>query len=102
MADITAVELHERIEQGEILYLLDVREELEYHTYNVGGTNIPLGKLAQEANDLEWNKDDEIIVICKIGLRSKTGKLILMQNGYNNVKNLEGGLISLQKLNKNY
>ncbi len=97
MADITAVELNERIRMGEKINLIDVRDGLEYHTYNIGGLNIPLGKLPTEVNNLEWNKSDEIIVVCKMGLRSKTGKLILLQNGYSNVKNLEGGLISLQK-----
>ncbi|MEO6523281.1 MAG: rhodanese-like domain-containing protein [Mucilaginibacter sp.] len=96
--DINAADLNERITQGETLNILDVRDELEYHTYNIGGQNIPLGKLPSVLDDLDWEKDDEIIVICKIGLRSKTGKHILQQNGYQNVKNLEGGLTALQKL----
>jgi len=95
--DITAAELKERLQQGETLNLVDVRDELEYHTFNIGGLNIPLGRLATEVNEYDWNKHDEIIVICKIGMRSKTGKLILQQNGYTNVKNLKGGLIALQK-----
>jgi len=97
--DITADELLQRLNAGEPLYLLDVREELEYHTFNIGGLNIPLGKLATHLDDLEWNKEEEIIVMCKIGMRSNTGKLILQQNGYTNVKNLKGGLIALQRLN---
>lgn len=97
--DITAATLLERIQQGETLNLLDVRDELEFHTYNIGGSNIPLGKLPSLLDDLEWDKSDEIIVVCKIGLRSKTGKHILQQNGYQNVKNLEGGLTAIQKIN---
>jgi rhodanese-related sulfurtransferase len=100
--DITAADLNERITQGETLNILDVRDELEYHTYNIGGENIPLGKLPSVLDDLDWEKDDEIIVICKMGLRSKTGKHILQQNGYQNVKNLEGGLTALQRLNSKY
>jgi rhodanese-related sulfurtransferase len=100
--DISAAALNDRIKQGEALNLLDVRDELEYHTYNIGGLNIPLGKLPADIDELDWNKNDEIIVICKMGLRSKTGKLILSQNGYQNVKNLEGGLMALQKLNNKY
>ncbi|WP_448699068.1 rhodanese-like domain-containing protein [Mucilaginibacter sp. AW1-3] len=98
--DITAEELKQRLSEGEKLNLLDVREELEYHTYNIGGINIPLGKLATHFDDLEWDKEDEIIVMCKIGMRSNTGKLILQQNGYNNVKNLKGGLIALKRTDK--
>jgi len=100
--DILATDLNQRLAQGEALNILDVRDELEYHTYNIGGQNIPLGKLPSVLDDLDWDKDDEIIVICKMGLRSKTGKHILEQNGYQNVKNLEGGLTALQRLNSKY
>lgn len=100
--NITAAELNERIQRGEALNLLDVRDKLEYHTHNIGGANIPLGKLHAQMHELEWDNNDEIIVICKVGLRSKTGKLILEQKGYQNVRNLEGGLMALQKLNNKY
>lgn len=95
--DISAEELKQRLHNGDKPHLLDVREELEYHTFNIGGLNMPLGRLATNLDDLDWDKDDEIIVMCKIGLRSNTGKLILQQNGYTNVKNLKGGLIALQR-----
>ena len=98
--DISAEEFKERLKHGETLNVVDVRDELEYHTFNIGGLNIPLGRLANEVNEYDWNKNDEIIVICKIGMRSNTGKLILQQNGYTNVKNLKGGLIALQKSDK--
>lgn len=100
--DISALSLSERISRGEIINLLDVRDGMEYHTFNIGGLNIPLGKLPSELENLEWSKSDEIIVVCKMGLRSKTGKHILQQNGYLNVKNLEGGLLALQKLTHKY
>ena len=100
--DITAAALVEKMQSGETINLLDVRDELEFHTYNIGGSNIPLGKLPTMLDDLDWDKDDEIIVVCKMGLRSKTGKHILQQNGYQNVKNLEGGLTAIQKLNTKY
>jgi len=95
--DISAAEFRERLEQGETLNLIDVREAIEYHTFNIGGLNIPLSKLTEASEEFDWDKNDEIIVVCKIGLRSNTGKLILQQLGYNNVKNLKGGLTGLQK-----
>lgn len=95
---INATELLTRINNGEHLNLLDVRETIEYHTYNIGGNNIPLPKLEQSINELGYNKTDEIIVICKVGLRSETAQTILLQNGYQNVKNLTGGLLALRKL----
>ena len=80
--------------------LLDVREEIEYATYNIGGKNIPLSVLSHSINQLTYNKTDEIVVICKIGLRSETARLLLNQNGYQNARNLSGGLIAIQKLHQ--
>ena len=97
MTDIDAKEVFARLQNGEHLNLLDVRGEMEYHTFNIGGINIPLPDLQENINDLEWNKDDEIIVICKVGLRSATAKSILELKGYKNIRNLTGGLIAWQK-----
>ncbi len=98
MDQIDAKTLLERLNEGETLNLLDVREEIEYHTFNIGGKNLPLSGFQQNINQLSYNKNDEIIVICKVGLRSETAQNILMQNGYTNVKNLTGGLIALQRI----
>ncbi len=95
---INAAELLERLNSGEALNLIDVREAMEYHTYNIGGNNIPLSALAGKMDNLGYNKTDELIVICKVGLRSQTAQTLLLQNGYQNVKNLKGGLVAIQKL----
>jgi rhodanese-related sulfurtransferase len=97
--DISALQLNCRLNSGETLCILDVRGEMEFNTFNIGGINIPLGKLSQLVDELGWDKEQEVIVVCKVGLRSKTGKLIMGNLGYKNVKNLEGGLIALHKLN---
>jgi rhodanese-related sulfurtransferase len=98
MHQINADSLQSRLHNGEDVNLLDVREEIEYHTYNIGGKNLPLSKFTEHLHQLDYNKTDEIIVVCKVGLRSETAQSILVQNGYQNVKNLTGGLIALQKL----
>ncbi|MDB5010025.1 MAG: rhodanese [Mucilaginibacter sp.] len=98
MEQINANTLLTRLQKGEVLNLLDVREEIEYHTYNIGGKNVPLSVFIENVNRLGYNKTDEIIVICKAGLRSKTAQSILLENGYENVINLTGGLIALHKL----
>jgi rhodanese-related sulfurtransferase len=95
---INAGELMARLNNGEALNLIDVREAIEYHTYNIGGVNIPLNKLSDNLNNWDYNKTDELIVICKVGLRSETAQTLLLQNGYQNVKNLAGGLMAIQKL----
>ena len=97
MTDISANEVLVRLKNGEQLNLLDVRGEMEYHTFNIGGTNIPLPALESNLDELDWNKTEEIIVICKVGMRSATAKSILELNGYENIRNLTGGLIAFQK-----
>lgn len=79
--------------------ILDVREAIEFHTFNIGGENISLGKLAQvlENDDLSFEKDDNIVVICQHGIRSKTAQIMLQNAGYTHVKNLKGGLINFIK-----
>jgi rhodanese-related sulfurtransferase len=101
MTDIDAKEVFARLQNGEHLNLLDVRGEMEYHTFNIGGKNLPLSGLEENIDDLGWNKDDEIIVICKVGMRSATAKSILQLKGYKNIRNLTGGLIAWQKINPN-
>ena len=98
MEQINANILLTRLQKGEVLNLLDVREKIEYHTYNIGGKNVPLSVFMKNINGLGYNKTDEIIVICQAGLRSETAQSILLENGYENVINLTGGLIALNKL----
>ena len=99
MKDISAVEFIERNSESSSFTLIDVREELEYLTFNVGGENIPLGKLLRDIDDLDYEKEMEIIVLCQRGLRSETAKRALINNGFTNVRNLIGGLLAIRKLN---
>ncbi|TWR28823.1 rhodanese-like domain-containing protein [Mucilaginibacter pallidiroseus] len=99
MNQIDAVQLQQRLNNGNSINLLDVREPMEYLTHNIGGQNIPVGKLQEHISSLAYNKADEIIVICSAGLRSQTGVQILEQNGYTNAVNLKGGLKALQRAN---
>ncbi|MEO5911837.1 MAG: rhodanese-like domain-containing protein [Pelobium sp.] len=100
MEDITADEFAKLVASKKDIQLLDVREELEFHTYNVGGLNIPLGKINHvlEEEEFIFDINEEIIVICQRGLRSKTAKTILINAGYKNVRNLIGGLLKLQRV----
>lgn len=93
------MEFIERNSDSSSFTLIDVREELEYLTFNVGGENIPLGKLLRDIDDLDYDKEKEIIVLCQRGLRSETAKRALINNGFTNVRNLIGGLLAIRKLN---
>ena len=98
LSDITATELKEKLAKGEEIRLLDVREPIEFHTYNIGGQNLPLGTLSNTLDDLTYNKEEEIIVICQRGIRSETARRILAAAGYSKVYNLTGGLLAYRRI----
>ena len=97
MADITAPELKQRLQAGETPHIIDVRETWEAEESRITGSqNIPLGTLPTKLDDLEDLKDQEIIVHCKSGGRSASAKAFLTQQGFTNVRNLEGGMLAYQ------
>jgi rhodanese-related sulfurtransferase len=98
MADITVQELRERIDKGEELNIIDVRELWEYEEYNIGGRLIPLGELQGKLDDLDELHDKEVIVHCKAGARSAAAQALMIQNGFKNVRNLLGGMMAWQEL----
>ena len=64
--------------------LLDIREDMEHMVFEMPGTiNIPQGELRKRMSEL--NKDDNIIVLCAIGVRSYNSARALMENGFKNV-----------------
>ena len=99
MPDITAPELKQRQQAGETPTILDVREPWEFEESRISGSqNIPLGSLPTALDDLEDLKDQEVIVHCKSGARSSAAKAFLTQQGFTNVRNLEGGILAYQAL----
>jgi len=97
MADIQVSELKQRLSELKPPHLIDVREALEYHTFNIGGDNIPLGLLPSRLEDLELDSNEEIVVICQRGIRSETAKRILTAAGFRHVRNLIGGLMAWKR-----
>jgi rhodanese-related sulfurtransferase len=95
--DMTVNELKALLDVSRSINMIDVREELEFHTFNIGGKNIPLGKLLAEMDELEYDKNDELIVLCQRGIRSETARRVLMDHGYKNVRNLKGGLLAWRR-----
>ena len=85
------------MDQKEDFFLLDVRQDFEHAMYNIGGKLIPLAELPNQLADLEENKNSEVIVYCRSGMRSATAKQFLMQHGFVNVRNLIGGVLAWQK-----
>jgi len=97
--DITAEELKTRINNGEKLNIIDVREVYEFEEKNINGILVPLGDLPGRLDDFDGMKNEEIIVHCKMGGRSASAKAYMEKNGYSNVRNLLGGIVAYSALN---
>ena len=96
--DITVEELKERLDKGEDLHFYDVREEHEYEEDNLGAKLIPLGELPDHLDELEPLKDEEIIIHCRSGARSGKAARFLDSQGFNNVRNVLGGILAYREL----
>ncbi len=94
MNDIDVHELKKRLDQEEKLVIIDVREEQEHQTFNIGGQLIPLGYLLHNIDEIEEHKDSEVIVYCRSGMRSATAKEMLAMKGFSKVRNLTGGVLA--------
>lgn len=70
--------------------ILDVRNPDEYATCNLGGYLIPIKELPSRLSEL--NPEQQIIVHCHAGGRSRRATEFLLQQGFKNVKNLRGGI----------
>lgn len=92
--DISVQELRERLDKGETLNLIDVREPNEYEVDNIGATLIPLGELPYRVDELDGLQDQEVIVHCRSGARSARAQQFLEENGFTNVRNLVGGMLA--------
>ena len=98
MTTITVEEVRSRMNAGEELYLLDVREPNENAEFNIGGILLPLGKIqTMQVEDIEDLKDAELICYCRSGNRSAQACLMLETFGFTNVKNLTGGMMAWQE-----
>ena len=90
MTDISVEELKKRLDRGDDLFVLDVREPHEYQICNIGGYLIPLNDLPKRVSELDSSR--EIVVHCKMGGRSAKAADFLRQSGFTKVHNLTGGI----------
>lgn len=101
MTNITAEEVKKRLDAGEKLNLVDVREPHENAEFNIGGILLPLGKIqSMQVEDIEDLKNEEVIFYCRSGNRSGISAAILDQMGFTNTKNLTGGMLGWQEKSK--
>ncbi len=91
-SDMQVEELKRRLDAGEDLFVLDVREPHEYQICNIGGHLIPLNDLPKRVNELDSSR--EIVAHCKMGGRSAKAVQFLREAGFKKVHNLTGGIIA--------
>ncbi|MCF8053848.1 MAG: FAD-dependent oxidoreductase [Deltaproteobacteria bacterium] len=93
---ISAREVKERIDKGEKITFLDIRDHSEYEAMRlgIGEKLIPLGALRKKLGELPQEKDAPIVTFCKISLRGYEAALVLEANGWRNVRVMEGGIMA--------
>src|SRR5450432_456420 len=90
--EITVEALKQKLDAGENVLVLDVREPHEYQICNIGGYLIPLGDLPKRIGELEPGR--ETVVHCRSGVRSAKAVYQLQRAGFANVTNLQGGILA--------
>jgi adenylyltransferase/sulfurtransferase len=90
--EMTSRELKDRLDRGEPIVVVDVREPQEYQINRIAGSRlIPLGELPQRYEELDPNA--AIVCQCKSGARSAKATAFLRSVGFKNVRNLAGGIL---------
>jgi len=90
--EITPRELKARLDQGDDLYILDVREPHEYQICNLKGHLLPLGELPRRVHELDSSR--EIVAHCRSGKRSAEAVDFLRKAGFRKIHNLKGGILA--------
>src|SRR5438874_490071 len=90
--EVQVEELKRRLDAGEDIFVLDVREPHEYQICNINGYLIPLGDLPKRVHELDSSR--EIVAHCRSGVRSAKAVNFLRQAGFKKVHNLAGGILA--------
>ena len=90
--EITAEELKGKLDAGESLTVLDVREPWEFETAKISGAKLmPMGEVPSRAHQ-ELDPDDHIVVVCHHGVRSMNVTVWLRQQGFEKTQSMRGGI----------
>jgi adenylyltransferase/sulfurtransferase len=94
--ETTVEELKARLDRGDRLFVLDVREPSEYQISRIAGsTLIPLGELPKRLAEVPSGADaPDVVVHCKMGGRSAKAVKQLIDAGFTRVQNLKGGILA--------
>jgi rhodanese-related sulfurtransferase len=90
--ETTPEEVKRKLESGEPMLLLDVREGWEYDTARIDGSKLmPMGDVPMRAHQ-ELDPEEHIVVICHHGVRSANVANWLRQQGFENAQSMRGGI----------
>ena len=93
--EISVLELKRRLDAGQEVVILDVREASELKICSLPNTfHIPLGDLDERLPEIEAVKAKEIVVYCRSGRRSAIAADFMQENGFKTVYNLKGGVLA--------
>ncbi|MGO1243161.1 MAG: rhodanese-like domain-containing protein [Sphingobacterium sp.] len=92
MKEVTVQDLKNMMDRSEEFQLIDVREPFEYEVSNLNGLNIPLAGIVIEQDKVK--KDVPVVVQCRSGKRSAQAIMLLEQQGFDNLSNLQGGILA--------
>lgn len=99
MKTISVGDLHKRIQSGEKLNLIDVREPFEHDDFNIGGLLLPLGEIrVGETALIDHLKNEEVILYCRSGNRSGQAALLLESQGFAHTVNVVGGMLAWKEV----
>jgi sulfur-carrier protein adenylyltransferase/sulfurtransferase len=90
--EMTPRELKARLDRGDEVYILDVREPHEYQICNIKGHLLPLGELPRRVHELDSSR--EIVAHCRSGKRSAEAVDFLRKAGFRKIHNLKGGILA--------
>jgi adenylyltransferase/sulfurtransferase len=96
--EISATELKQRLDAGDVPVLVDVREYYEADIADlpeVGQLRIPMAELMDRMDEMD--KESELVLYCRSGARSDRAVRHLLRHGYTNVLNLKGGMLAWRK-----
>ncbi len=95
MKTISVQDLKAKIDAGEQLNIVDVREPFEHEEFNIGGQLLPVGEIRNgDTSSIDHLKDHEVFLYCRSGNRSGQACLILETMGFTNVVNVTGGMLA--------
>ncbi|MEX0746801.1 MAG: rhodanese-like domain-containing protein, partial [Rhodothermales bacterium] len=83
-----------RLDRGEKMFVLDVRQPHETEICSLGGTLIPVAELPQRLSEIAEHRGEDIVVYCRSGARSGRAVEMMRRQGFSKALNLKGGVLA--------